>query len=284
MNKVIQKFFEDDTVNKVALDVIELEAQAKMDAQKSLQYLESAFHRRWQQGKLLHENQEAILEHCGTWRNFCEGFGHSEGVISNNRRAYKALLDIGANDWGKVKEVLSEKGIRPTIPNFEKVGKLLNDPDAATKPKDQRPRDERRLEEIQAELDEIRTRNESASNNHVVELAQDTLAVAGDLSAHINKLNPEKSLWENRKYIEWVKSLGVDMITGKPCANPDFHHTTITGGQGGIGKKLPDTHGIPVSRETHMMIESGFLVPSQEELAQALIDTMSLFIQTNYNG
>lgn len=274
--------FKSDKLNELARSILELDGKAGLETEEAYRKIESATHKRWLIGKLVSENIEEIKTECGTQGAFASKFGYSEATISNNKRGYESLLEQGGSDWEKAKKILKEKEIRITSKNFEKVGSLLNNPDSHTLLKEQRDKDERRLEHLHAEIEEIKTRNESA-NPHVYELATDTEDYAKGVTKLLNQQNPYKSEWRSRSYLDFVKSLGFDFITGKPEEHLDPHHTDSNGGSGGVGgKKLPDNFTIPVSRQTHADLETGMLIPKDGEIAQALIKTMSIFIQTHF--
>jgi DNA-binding transcriptional regulator YdaS (Cro superfamily) len=116
----------------------------------------NAFKIRWEQGKILYENEEVIKESVGSQKKFAELLGKSEGVLSNNKRAYKFLLDEGCNSWEQVVGMLQQKQIAPTIYSFERIGTLLNEPTKDTKHIDQEEKDRRRIEQLRSELEDIR--------------------------------------------------------------------------------------------------------------------------------
>jgi hypothetical protein len=208
---------------------------------------------------------------------FSDGFGYSEAVISNNLRGYRALHDLGCASWDDVTRRLEDKKINPTVQNFERLPALLA---GVSAPKDTRKYDERRLEQIEAEIDTIMARNESANHNEIPVVAKDLAERLDQVKTHIVKLNPTKYVWKNNNYLEFVRRLGYDAITGAPCDKPDPHHT-LPNGRSAAGGKVADVWTIPVSRYTHDLIEQGILVPNREELLTALVNTMALFIMNH---
>jgi hypothetical protein len=279
MSNIIGQFFDDTKLNEIANEIIELDAKINLSLEQAYQNMTSAFERRWVMGKLLYDNQEYIITKCDTWTKFADSFGQPIAVLSNNKRGYENLLNAGCDTFDKVVKLLTEKQITPTVRNFEKIGTLLNEP--LENRKLQRPRDEERLIKLNSEIEEIIQRNESANHN-VVEKALELKERSTQAISHITKTDARKLQWQSRKYMDWVKKLGYDAFTGLPCPAPDPHHTDINGGSGGFGSKLPDCFTVPVSRETHEMLESGFWEPDKLEIADALINTMALFIITHY--
>lgn len=271
------KFFSDPALDMVATAIVELDYQHVQDLVAADQRIRSAFRRRWEIGRLVFDNHELILRECGSQKAFAEGFGYSEAVISNNLRGYRALYDLGCKSWDDVTRRLEDKKINPTVQNFERLPALLA---GVTSPKDTRKYDERRLEQIEAEIETIIARNESANHNEIPVIAKDLAERLEQVKTHIVKLDPIKYVWKNEKYLEFVRRLGYDAITGAPCDKPDPHHT-LPDGRSAAGGKVADVWTIPVSRDTHDLIEQGMLVPSREEILTALVNTMALFIMNH---
>jgi hypothetical protein len=280
MSKIQAYFFEDQTLNDIALEIIQLDTQMNLDLEVAYTKMTNAFERRWSMGKLLSENEDYILAICTTWNEFADKFGYSTSVLSNNRRGYQSLLEAGCKTFKDVETLLIKKQINPTVRNFEKIGSLLTTGEPI---KDVRPKDEQRLQRLFSEVQEIIDRNETANHN-VVERALELKDRIEQSVDHINKLDARKNVWKSKKYLQWVKTLGYDALTGLPCDTPDPHHTDIRGGSGGFGAKLPDMFTIPVSRDTHEMLENGMWEPTEVEIAEALINTMALFIMTHYDN
>lgn len=281
MNLTLPSFFEDQKSNDIAYKLLDLDSAYQDNLIEAHNLVVSAFQKRWESGRIMYENETYIKDTHGSQGNFAKAIGMSEGVLSNNKRAYKALLEHGCKDWKAVQKLLQDKSLDASVRNFERLPALLNAPEGSVlNQKDQRPKDEKRLEEIYSEAEEILERN-NGKNSYVAEKALELAERVEDISNLINLQDPYKSVWQNRKYLDWVKSMGVDMLTGFTCESPDPHHTLPNGGSGGFGKKVADTFVIPVSRETHELIESGSWTPEPIEVAEALIKTLSLFIQTH---
>lgn len=274
MTEILPSFFNDATLDDVANRIIELDTQHNLALVRAHNEIQSAFQRRWEIGRLVNENYDTIIAKCKSQKAFAEGFGYSESVISNNLRAYRSLSDIGCTTWPAVLRELEKRQVNPTVQNFERLPALL----AGKMPvKDARPYDERRLEQINEEIETILKRNESANRNEVVILAQDMAERLEQVKSHITKLDPTKYVWKNDKYLEFIRRLGYDCVTGAPCDRPDPHHT-LPNGRSSMGGKVADVWTIPVSRETHEMIESGLINLTPDEIKDALLQCMALFI------
>lgn len=276
----INLFDGDYELNTVAQQVLDLETGFKNDVKAMNKYAKSAMQRRWEMGKVLYDNEELIVERLGSQKAFAEKLGSSEGTLSNNKRGYANLLEHGCTTWEEVMELLEKKELPANTYTFERMGKLLNDPTATDKIKDQRPKDEKRLEQITKEVEEIVQRNET-SNHNTFELGKQVLKDVLEVGVHIGKVDPYKSTWRSKNYLEFVRNLGMDFITMTPEDAVDPHHTLQTQEQR-MGSKVADVFTIPVSRDIHMMIENGTVELTQEEISDALIRTMALFIIHNF--
>lgn len=274
--------FQNPKLNELGASLIEQYKGFHGDLNEAKKYLNSAIVRRFTSGKLLSTHHEEILEECGSQRAFGEKIGVTESMLSNDKRAFEALAEQGADTPEKMLNLLKNKGIEAKIFSWERLPKLLNDPDAYREP-DRRAKDEKRLEDLEQEAKEIRQRNESANNNHIAKLASDSLKEIGELKDHLKKLDPFSYEWKNRAYIDWAKSLGWDFINDEPAENLEFHHTDMRGGSGKDGTKLPDVFGLPTTISCHKAIEEGKYKPSSTQLASGLIKLMSLFILTHWN-
>jgi hypothetical protein len=276
------EIFQSDEINEIGSEVIRLDDEYRKLLDIAEEKVTLAFETRWKQGKLISENIDIIKEECGSQKNFAESIGKSEGMISNNKRAYETLKnDYNCDTWNDVVKLVKKRNIPLNSRSFEKIGTLLNEPTSETKQIDQIDKDLKRLEQLRAEADEILRRIEPAKKPDVYEHAFDLTEELSELNDYVINFDIEKRKWSNEKYLKFVRNFGVDLITMEPCESCDPHHTTITGGSGSMGEKLPDYLTIPVSRMTHMMIEGGLKNPSELEIAKALITTMSTFISMN---
>lgn len=234
----------------------------------------SAFKTRWEYGKAIFDNYDLIINEFGSQKRFAEYIGHSEAVVSNNKRGYENLLKENCNDWYSVESLLKEKSIRPTIRNFEKIGTLLNEPTSDTKPKDQIPKDRRRLEELMEEVRDIIKRNESGNNIELAEDATEFLEDIEDIQNYLNIFDVFKHNFTSEKYLNYIRNYGFDIVTGEPCERCDPHHVGNNS-----NKRNADLLTIPVSRKTHNLLHLGVIEMTEREVNKYLIQVMSNFIQ-----
>lgn len=281
MEKLSIQLFENDHLNDVATELIELDNQYQMHIEKAEESLYSAFETRWKFGKLIHDNEDLIKEICGTQKEFARITKKSEGVISNNKRAYRDLLKEGCETFDDVVDLLENRSIKPTIRNFEKIGNLLNEPQKDTKQIEQYDKDLNRLNDLSSELEEILRRNEPANKPEVYEEAFSLLEDVTTAETILKSYNPKNIKWNSEKYLDHVRNFGRDLITMEPCEKCDPHHTTPEGGTGGTGTKLPDFFTIPVSRNTHTLIGLGYLQPTPEDILRAQFITLTSFLYLN---
>jgi hypothetical protein len=264
-------------VENIVDSLVELESANFMLTAEIVSYNKQAFRNRFEYGKLLFEHQDTILGEFSTWKAFCDYYGFTPSVISNNLRAYRFLQSEGVADWDTAEKYLKLHKIEAKVSNFEKLESLVN---MGSVP--QRPKDEQRLEKLAAEISEIVSRNESSHHNEIKAMAVELLDQAEQAKDHIVKLQAHRRQWKNEKYLEFVRSLGYDALTGQAVERAEPHHTWIGGEQGGIGAKLPDFLTLPLSPETHRKVESGELKPDELTIAKGLINTLSLFIMTHF--
>lgn len=270
-------FFEDDSLNIIALEILNLNTGIRADADEANKLLRNAMYKRWKMGKLLYENEELIKEKVGSQKAFAEHIGFSEGVLSNNKRGYGILLDAGAKTWDEVVALLESKGLQPTTYNFERMGRVLADP-AAAKPVDRRPQAEKRLEQLIDEASDI-VQKAQTTNGNVFELGKDVMKHLEDATAHIKKLNPFEAVWKSENYLNFVRNIGWDFVTETPCKTEPHH--VIPSGKQRMGLKVADCFTIPVSRDTHMMLEEGLMELSADEINAILVKVMALYIIHN---
>lgn len=279
--KIQVQFFENSALNDAALQIIECSRQSREAAQKAKDFASMAFYYRWESGRIIDENYIKIILECGTQEEFAKRIGETPSVVSNNKRAYQALKDAGATTWQQVEKLLDQKNINPIISNFEKIGTLLAAPASETTGKQQVDKDLKRLEVIREEAQEILARMEPANRPQALEEAFDTVTDVEEIKRFLDRFNPEKSKWKSEKYLEFIRNIGWDMIKDEPCERCDPHHTLPNGGSGSVGEKLADFWVIPVSRETHLEIETGLLVLSPDEILRIQHYCMSAFLQLN---
>src|SRR5690625_4287426 len=123
----------------------------------------------------------------GSQRKFGEHIGVSESMLSNDKRAYEALLERGVDTPEKMFEVLSKKGLKAGIYEWERLPSLLVDPDAF---KDRRPYAEKRLAKLATEVEDIIKSAESANNNHIAQQASGTRFRNGVTKGHLYNTDP----------------------------------------------------------------------------------------------
>lgn len=269
--------FKSDELNQLAVDIIDLDNQYAKYMKQAEENIYSAFETRWLYGKKIYENYDRIIDECGSQKEFAQKVKKSEGVISNNKRAYKNLKEWGCNTFEEVKDLLGNKDIRPTIGNFEKIGTLLNEPDKDTKQTEQIDKDRKRLEDLMEEVGEILKRTAGDGSNPNIDInrdAQDFLEDTKDIKQFLNTFEIHKIDFTSDKYLDFVRSFGTDVLTKEPCERCDPHHVSI-----GSSKRDNDLLAIPVSRKTHMMIHHGLDEYTERDIYEAVIYTMSTFIR-----
>ncbi len=271
------------TTESVVSELMQLEVQLERFRKQAEGAMKDAFLNRWNFGRIVDYNYELLISEYGTQKKLASALGVSESTVSNNLRAFRTIRDTYSCDTPEqVLSLMASRGIQTTTRNFEKIGSLLATPQSGVAQKEQRPKDERRLAEIQEEIMDIVRRNETDKHNMTYELAVDTMQIASDATEHIQRFDPYKMQWENRRYLDWVKSLGVDMVTGARATSVDPHHTLPDGSSGGTAMKPSDVFVIPVTRETHELIENGMIELSREEILEMLVKLQSLFIMTHF--
>jgi transcriptional regulator with XRE-family HTH domain len=273
--------FENPLLNALADQIILLDNEFRKHSIAAENAVRSAFGTRYRLGELIHLNYDQIVEECGSQRGFAEKIGKSEAQISNALRGYRNLLEAGANNLEEALQLLNGRNIRPTSQNFEKIGRLLNEPTAETTQVEQIDKDERRLLELQAEAEEILRRNERSSSPVLQETAH-MMSFLNDMSNHLDEQDIFSREFKSERYLDFVRTYGIDIITREPVARCDPHHTNLTGGSGGMGMKVPDWMTIPVSRDTHEAIEAGAMLLTERDIARALIEVMATFIVNLY--
>lgn len=279
-SKAIITTFDSDTLNEIGAELIELYKKSKNHLKKAQQHLSSAVERRYLAGKYVAENHEEILEECGSQRKFAEMIGITESMVSNDKRGYLALKEEGAETFEDAQKLMQQKGINGTTKQWEKLPKLLSQPESERQ-KDNRAKDEKRLQQLYKEAEEIRQRNQT-SGGDIPSKAEEIESYIDDLQKSIKKTDPLSYEWKSQYYRDWVKSLGMDFLTMNPADKVDPHHTTQENWAGNTQEKVPDCFTIPVTRDTHMKIERGNYNPSHKKLSDALIRTLSLFIITHF--
>jgi len=261
----------------IVKDLIELDEQYRGLLKRAESSIRQAFGARYLMGQTIVANYESLMETYGTQKALAEAIGQSEGQLSNTVRGYRYLVEAGGHDLDSAYQILEQRQIKPTSQNYEKIGALLNEPTESTSLKEQKTKDEHRMEQIYAELEEIVRRNERASDPVV----QETVAMLDffqDMSNHLRDQNIFDRPFKSDRYLDFVRTFGFDIVTRQPIARADPHHTDPAGGSGGMGTKLPDWMTIPVSRETHEALETGMVQVTERDILYYLVETMATFI------
>lgn len=282
MIETIQEL-KDSRLDELKQKIISLNIEYNDSISQVRKNLNLAMRTRWEYGKIVYENMDYIMSTCGSQKHFAELVGDSEGVVSNNKRGYKYLLDEGCETWDDVLRLLKQKQIKPTVYNFERLGKLLNEPNAETPRTEQLDKDRKRLEQLRGEIEEILQRNEPGTKPELVEDAFEFLEDIDEISRYLDSFDPARTGWRSETYLNFVRNFGFDVVTGEPIERADPHHTDEYGGSGSTGDKLPDYYVIPVSRKTHTLLESGNLELSPREILQAQFKTLTAFLTLNLN-
>lgn len=239
--------------------------------------LRQAFGKRYVIGEQIVQNYDRLMQEFGNQKSLAEALGQSESQLSNTVRGYRYLVEAGGDTLDKALALLDTRKIKATSQNYEKIGTLLNEPEDGTTLKEQKTRDEMRMEQIQAELEDIVRRNERASNPVVKETVA-MLDFFQDMSNHLRDQNIFERPFKSERYLDFVRTFGFDVVTRQPVMRCDPHHTDPAGGSGGMGTKLPDWMTIPVSRDTHEALENGMVQVTERDILYYLVETMATFI------
>lgn len=273
--------FKSSALNSLAATLIQRNKKIQSNIRQAQDLVSKALLRRYENGKDVYDHYDQIIEEVGSQREFASRIGITENMLSNDLRAFRHVKEeYGVDTLKGFTDLLDDKGIPLTVKMWEKLPSLLDNPDLAV---DKRPKPERKLEDLHSQADEIRSQSEGA-NPAVFEKAQETLKYIEDVTNYLNAQDVYKSGWRSRKYLDFVKSIGWDYITGESSEHLDPHHTLPNGKSLGPHGKVSDVFSIPVKRSTHTQIEQGQRNPSQLEIAEALIRTMALFIITHAKG
>lgn len=282
MTKPTISYFDNPTLNTVGAELIENYKGSAEHIKNAQTHVNKAIIRRWRSGKLLFDNYDLIIEVCESQRNFSEIIGITESMLSNDLRAYKALLSEGCNTEDDVLQRLYEKGLPTTTKVWERLPKLLNEPESYREP-DRREKDEKRLEDLYEELEEIKNRNLNNNINYTAdEIQQEIIEITKETLSQ-DPLNME---WENEHYLNYIRNYGFDILTKEPLSADEFahpHHVDPYTGNagGGIANKLPDCFTIPLKKDNHRDIHDGLVVYRPEDYQRALITVLTKYIITH---
>lgn len=266
-------------LNKVTEDIYKLDQDMIRHFEAAEKEAFSAFKCRFEMGKILFENEKEILEFAQTWADFADIINKSASVISNNLRGYRAFQALGVTEWDGAVELLRERSIRPLSSNFEKIGKLLTQPEESDAPKTREEKDLRRLEQISSELTDITQRNDRQDKHSIiVEEAVTMLTQIEDFQRASLAFEPDETKWRSQAYLEMIRNWGRCEVSHEFTDWTDPHHTYVDGINAAFGFKLPDYLTIPVSREVHQRIENGDITLTNEEILRILVKCMARFI------
>jgi transcriptional regulator with XRE-family HTH domain len=160
MVATVTKFnqFKRQELNALADYLTNLDTSYRQQLETINKAVRTAFELKYEFGRAIDTNYDLIISECGTQKAFAEAIGQTEAQISNALRGYRSLKENGADSLDKALRILSERQIRPTSQNFDKIGSLLNNPTEFTTQTEQIPKDQQRLMDLHEEFDEIMRR------------------------------------------------------------------------------------------------------------------------------
>lgn len=272
--------FKDPHVNDVASYVVNSIKKGQKHYDNAREELQLAIVEHWRRGKKLHEHYDAIIDECGSQREFADQIGISESMLSNDLRGYKATRQLGCESQGDFLDLLNKKELRATTYVWERLPKLLNEPEK-NEGKERQPKDEKRLQELFEEAEEIRQRNEA--NTEIQEEADYIEEHIQYISAQLMKENPTNLEWESEHYLEYIRGYGKDLLTGESVADGvrlEPHHVNPFTGQsgGGTGNKIPDCFTIPTKPETHKLDHTANSPFTKQDYQEAILIAMSRYL------
>lgn len=282
------KFFDDDRLNKLANDLINMETSIQKSSIKIEELNLSRFKNALMYGKRVDAEGEYIKEKVGSEAAFAQTIGLTAPELSNRKRAFAALRDhFKTEDIDEMVTYLREKHLPTSIRKMHMLPKYLNEnqqTDRQSNFKDKQKADEQRLQELNEEAGSIAERRLGNQLKNVdeetVERIKSMQATISELQERISENDYLRRHWTSKTYRDFVKSIGVDMITGDTY-NPEaleIHHTYPDGSSGGEQTKPNDLFGIPVHPDTHDEIEAGARNPDPVQIMEALVRCMGSFI------
>ena len=284
----VTKFFDDDRLNKLANDLINMEASIQKANIKIEELNIARFKNALMYGKRIAEEGDYIKEKVGSEAAFAQTIGLTAPELSNRKRAFAALKDhFKTEDVDDLVKFLKQKHLPTSIRKMHMLPKYLNESnqtDSNLSYKDKQNADERRLQDINEEAGSIAERRLGSQLKNVdeatVERIQSMQKTIEDLQERISENDYLRRKWTSKVYKDFIKSIGIDMITGNTY-DPEaleIHHTYPDGSSGGQGTKPNDLFGIPVHPDTHDEIEAGMLNPDPVQIMEALLRCMGSFI------
>ncbi|MFP8488731.1 hypothetical protein ACKGJO_06475 [Gracilimonas sp. Q87] len=276
--------FDNEEVNELTEFILEYNHDYKNHMNKVEKHMWGAFESKWSLGEQLWIYENIILDEFEYWKDYAEAIDVHPTLLSRAKNGYEHLRDRGAETWEDVEDLLKQKSIRPTVKNFERIGGLLDAPEETESFEDYTERDQRRLEELYAEAEDILTRNENPNRNEPV---ADIVTDAEHLSEYLEEIkdkvkrqNPYHIEWRSGTYLDFIRGFGRDLITGEPCERCEAHHTDPNNQTGNYGTKVADWATIPVSQGTHHKITNGEIVPTPEQILKAQTKCLATFLMT----
>ncbi len=285
--------FENQALNELTKQLIRIGNDVTKLYESLRRDMRSAFVKRWEAGKLLHDNHAAILEECGTMKEFCEMTGFTEAVLSNNLRGYRAMLSAGATTADQAVKILESKRIEPTSRNFEKIGTLLsttgdNRNETIPQRKTKAELADKQLENLNQQVEAIRQSHvpdRSPGSGVSVVVHEEAAALSSyieDLRNHKMKASPVKVPFRSEIYTEFIRNYPRDIVTMLPLdEKADPHHANEFYAK--AGEKINDLWQIPVSRQTHQALEEGHETYDEAFLNEALVELMANYIMFIHN-
>lgn len=288
------KFFDDDRLNKLANDLINMEASIQKANIKIEELNIARFKNALMYGKRIAEEGDYIKDKVGSEAAFAQTVGLTAPELSNRKRAFAALKDhFKTEDVDDMVKFLKQKHLPTSIRKMHMLPKYLNETnqtDSKLPYTDKQSADERRLQEINEEAGSIAERRLGSQLKNVdeatVERIKSMQKTIEDLQERISENDYLRRNWTSKVYRDFVKSLGIDMITGNTY-DPEaleIHHTYPDGSSGGQGTKPNDLFGIPVHPDTHDEIEAGMINPDPIQIMESLVRCMGSFIVAHVEG
>lgn len=213
MSNAVVIAFQNPLLNDIGATLIEQYKGFHGDQNEAKKYLRSSIVKRFLSGKIISENIDAILEESGSQRAFGEKLGLTESVISNDKRAYEALAERGVTEPDQMLAYLAEKNISHRVYEWERLPKMLNEPQAYREP-DRRKNDEKRLEQLYQEFDEIKSRN--LNDNNITQEAEFIQQEIVEVTKQLLMEDPLNMEWESEHYLDYVRNYGRDILTNEP--------------------------------------------------------------------
>jgi len=274
------------TRNKLSTKPDQLIKQRYVEYKRSLTELDTAannaFDRMFLFGQVLVDNEQFVKDTYQTWSNFANKEGIDKYTMSRCRSSVLDFADLGATTIEQAKELISSKGLKPTVKLLEgNVRKQLNDshPPEKTTPKDKSIKREKDINEIRKLADRINEIVEEHDPDD--ELYQEALHLkefAENSVIHVQSLDVSQKQWNCNAFLEFCRNINYDAVLGKPVKKSEPMHIAPDGGSGSMGGKVADFYAIPGCRDTHNKLHSGHMKLTYQEIADLHRWTMAQFL------